>query len=39
VDAQKAMVFDTAPGARPVPNLDRFKVFDTYFSRLKGKSQ
>jgi para-nitrobenzyl esterase len=39
VDDQKAMVFDTAPGARPVPNLDRFKVFDTYFSGLRGKSE
>ena len=39
MDDQKAMVFDTAPGARPVPNLDRFKVFDTYFSGLRGKSE
>ena len=39
MDDQEAMVFDTAPGARPVPNLDRFKVFDTYFSGLRGKSE
>ncbi|MGD9161787.1 MAG: carboxylesterase family protein [Desulfobacteraceae bacterium] len=39
MDDQKVMVFDTAPGARPVPNLDRFKVLDIYFSGLRGKSE
>ena len=29
---QKAMVFDAAPGARPVPNLDKVKAFDAYIS-------
>ncbi|NLV32563.1 MAG: carboxylesterase family protein [Acidobacteria bacterium] len=32
---QKAMVFDAAPGARPVPNLDKLKAFDAYFSGLR----
>ncbi len=32
---QKAMVFDAAPGARPVPNLDKLKAFDAHFSRLR----
>ncbi len=39
VDDQKAMVFDTAPGICPVPNLDRFKAFDIYFSGLREKSE
>jgi para-nitrobenzyl esterase len=38
-DDQKVMVFDTAPGARPVPNLDRLKVFDAYFAWRRGKSE
>jgi len=29
---QKAMVFDAAPSARPVPNLDKLKAFDAYIS-------
>ena len=29
---QKVMVFDVAPSARPVPNLDKLKVFDAYIS-------
>ncbi len=29
---QKAMVFDAAPGARPVPNLEKLKAFDAYIS-------
>jgi para-nitrobenzyl esterase len=37
MDDKKVMVFDTAPGARPVPSLDRFKAFDTYFSGLRGE--
>ncbi|MDI9612811.1 MAG: carboxylesterase family protein [Acidobacteriota bacterium] len=32
---QKAMVFDGTPGARPVPNLDKLKALDAYFSRLR----
>ena len=31
----KVMVFDTAPGARPLPNLDRLKVFDAYFTWIR----
>jgi len=29
---QQAMVFDAAPSARPVPNLDKIKAFDGYIS-------
>ena len=29
---QQAMVFDAAPSARPVPNLDKLKAFDAYIS-------
>jgi len=29
---QQAMVFDAASSARPVPNLDKLKVFDAYIS-------
>jgi para-nitrobenzyl esterase len=29
---QQAMVFDTTPSARPVPNLDKLKAFDAYIS-------
>ena len=36
---QKVMVFDTAPGARPVPNVERLKVIDTYFSLLREESK
>jgi para-nitrobenzyl esterase len=38
-DDQKVMVFDEAPGARPLPNLDRLKVIDTYFSWLREKNK
>ena len=30
--AQDAMVFDQTPGARPLPNLDRLRAFDTFYS-------
>jgi hypothetical protein len=29
------MVFDAAPSARPVPNLDKLKAFDTYMEWLR----
>ena len=29
---QQAMVFDAAPSARPVPNMDKLKAFDAYVS-------
>ena len=32
---QKVMVFDAAPGARPIPNLDKLKAFDAYISWLR----
>jgi len=36
---QKVMVFDTAPGARPVPNRDKLKVFDAYLSWLREQAK
>jgi para-nitrobenzyl esterase len=38
-DDQKVMIFDTAPSVRPLPILDRLKVFDSYFARLRGESE
>ncbi|MFC1494617.1 carboxylesterase/lipase family protein [Thermodesulfobacteriota bacterium] len=35
----KVMVFDTAPGARLLPILERLKVIDLYFSGLREKSE
>jgi para-nitrobenzyl esterase len=32
---QKVMVFDAASSARPVPNMDKLKVFDDYISSLR----
>jgi para-nitrobenzyl esterase len=32
---QKVMVFDAAPSARPLPNLDKLKAFDAYISWLR----
>ena len=34
---QKVMVFDADPGARFLPDLDRLKVFDDYYSSLRGE--
>lgn len=36
---QKVMVFDTAPGARPVPNLDKLKAYDAYIAWLRGQAK
>jgi para-nitrobenzyl esterase len=36
---QKAMVFDTAPGARPMPNLDKLKAYDSYISWLREEEK
>jgi len=35
---QKVMVFDAAPSARPVPNLEKLKAFDAYISSIRGQS-
>ena len=32
---QKVMVFDAAPGARPVPNLNKLKAYDGYIDWLR----
>jgi para-nitrobenzyl esterase len=36
---QKVMLFDAAPSARPVPNLDKVKVFDAYISWLREQAK
>jgi para-nitrobenzyl esterase len=36
---QRAMVFDEAPGPRPVPKLDSLKVFDAYIAWRRGESE
>jgi para-nitrobenzyl esterase len=36
---QKVMVFDSAPSARPVPNLDKLKVFDAYNAERREKNE
>ena len=38
-DDQKVMMFDAAPSARPVPNLDNLKVFDAYMAWRRGESK
>jgi len=35
----KVMVFDATPGARPLPNLDKVKVFDAYISWLREQAK
>jgi para-nitrobenzyl esterase len=36
---QQAMVFDAAPSARPVPNLDKIKAYDAYISSRREEAQ
>jgi len=36
-DDQKVMIFDEVPGARPLPVIERLKVFDGYIEGLRGK--
>ncbi len=38
-DDPKVMVFDANPGARPLPNLDRLKAVDAYYTGLREKSK
>jgi len=38
-DDQRVMVFDAAPGARPIPNLDKLKAFDAYISWLREQAE
>ena len=33
----EAMVFDTEPSARPVPNLDKLKAYDSYITWLRDQ--
>jgi para-nitrobenzyl esterase len=37
--AQNAMVFDTQPGARPLPNLAQIKAFDGYYAWLRDQAK
>jgi para-nitrobenzyl esterase len=36
---QKVMVFDAAPSARPLPNLDEVQVYDAYVSWLREQAK
>ena len=36
---QKVMVFDSEPGARPVPNLEKLKAYDAYISWLREQAE
>jgi para-nitrobenzyl esterase len=36
---QKVMVFDAAPSARPVPNLDKLKAYDAYIAWLREEAK
>jgi hypothetical protein len=33
------MVFDTMPGARPLPNQTQLKAFDPYYKMLRDKAR
>jgi para-nitrobenzyl esterase len=35
----KVMLFDATPSARPLPNLDKVKIFDAYISRLREQAK
>jgi para-nitrobenzyl esterase len=37
--AQNAMVFDTQPGARPLPNMTQIKAFDGYYKMLREQAK
>jgi len=37
--AQNAMVFDTMPGARPLPNIAQIKAFDGYYKWLREQAK
>lgn len=36
---QTAMVFDTASSARPVPNLEKLKVFNAYYAGRREEAK
>jgi len=35
----KAMVFDDQPGARPLPNLEKLKAIDSYFTWRRAQER
>jgi para-nitrobenzyl esterase len=37
--AQKAMIFDATPGARPLPNQSQLKALDPYYKMLREKAK
>jgi para-nitrobenzyl esterase len=37
--AQNAMIFDTQPGARPLPNMTQIKAFDGYYKMLREQAK
>jgi para-nitrobenzyl esterase len=37
--AQNAMIFDTQPGARPLPNMAQIKAFDGYYKWLREQAK
>ena len=37
--AQNAMIFDTMPGARPLPNMAQIKAFDGYYKWLREQAK
>jgi para-nitrobenzyl esterase len=37
--AQNAMIFDTTPGARPLPNMAQIKAFDGYYAWLREQAK
>ncbi|HKA17485.1 MAG TPA: carboxylesterase family protein [Blastocatellia bacterium] len=36
---QKAMFFDTNPSAKPIPNIEKLKAFDTYYSWRRDEAR
>jgi hypothetical protein len=36
-DAANAMVFDQTPSARPLPNLERLRAFDAWYTCVWGR--
>ncbi len=37
--AQKAMTFDKTPGAKPYPNIEQIKTFDSYFAKIREEAK
>jgi para-nitrobenzyl esterase len=37
--AQNAMIFDTKPGARPLPNVQQLEALDVYYAWRREEAQ